>query len=117
VRIESCTVLLLGVASCGAHVTPAEPVPARSIGSCTLEVLPLPPQAPYLVLGQGYSDNMSEPSVSALFQKGCELGADALVAPLPPAALGNGKDAQERLAGTFIRRCPATGCPQAPATR
>jgi hypothetical protein len=92
-------------------------VATRTVGSCTLEVLSLPPSAPYVVLGQGYSDNMSDPSVSALFEKGCELGADAFVAPIPPESFVTAEGAPARLAGTFIRRCPATGCPASQPTR
>ncbi|MGZ6081150.1 MAG: hypothetical protein ACXWK4_10085, partial [Myxococcaceae bacterium] len=87
--------------------SPSPPVAPRTVGNCTLEVLSLPPSTPYLVLGQGYSDDMSEPSVAALFEKGCQLGADALVAPLPPM---RSPSESPRLAGTFIRRCPASGC-------
>ena len=106
------SVLAVGVLwACTAHVTPAPAVPARTLGSCTLEVLSLPPRTPYVVLGQGYSDNMSEESVSALFQKGCELGADAFVAPLPPESFLTSRGDPARLAGTFIHRCPTTGCP------
>jgi len=46
--------------ACGANVTTAPPAPPRTIGRCTVEVLSLPPQTPYLVLGQGYSDNMTD---------------------------------------------------------
>jgi hypothetical protein len=109
--------LLVGAWGCGAHVTPAPPVPSRTIGSCTLEVLSLPPSTPYVVLGQGYSDNMSEPSVAALFEKGCALGADGFVAPLPPESFVNDGHGSPRLVGTFIRRCPAAGCPASQAAR
>jgi hypothetical protein len=117
VRTGLSVLVVLGLVGCTAHVTPAPPVAARTLGSCRLEVLSLPPSSPYLVLGQGYSDNMTEESVSALFEKGCQLGADALVAPLPPDSFLTAEGAPARLAGTFIRRCPATGCPASQATR
>jgi hypothetical protein len=60
---------------------------------------------------------MTESSVSALFEKGCQLGADALVAPLPPESFANAEGAPARLAGTFIRRCLPAGCPATQATR
>jgi hypothetical protein len=102
---------MLLAAACGAHVTTAPPVPPRTIGNCTMEVLFLPPQTPYVVLGQGYSLNMEEASVQALFEKGCALGADALVAPIPPDALPEqGASSPGRLTGTFIRRCPPAAC-------
>jgi hypothetical protein len=60
---------------------------------------------------------MSESSVSALFEKGCQLGADAFVSPLPPESFMTAEGAPARLAGTFIRRCPTNGCPASQATR
>lgn len=116
-RTGLSVLVLLALGGCTAHVTPAPPVAARTVGSCTLEVLSLPPSAPYVVLGQGYSDNMTEESVSALFQKGCELGANAFVAPLPPESFMTSRGDPARLAGTFIRRCPTNGCPANQATR
>ena len=47
----------------------------------------------------------------------CALGADALVAPLPPESFVTAEGASARLAGTFIRRCPASGCPASQAAR
>jgi len=117
VRTGLSVLVVLGLAGCTAHVTPAPPVAARTVGSCTLEVLTLPPSSPYVVLGQGYSDNMTEASVSALFEKGCQLGADAFVAPLPPESFTTSQGAPARLAGTFIKRCPASGCPAGQAAR
>jgi len=109
-RTVLSTLLVLGAWGCGsAHVSPSPPLAPRTVGSCTLEVVSLPPSTPYVVLGQGYSDDMSEPSVAALFEKGCQLGADAFVAPLPPGSFGS-QSASARLAGTFIRRCPGSGC-------
>jgi hypothetical protein len=103
--------VLILTAGCGAHVTTAPPVPPRAIGGCTMEVLALPPQTPYVVVGQGYSLNMADASVQALFEQGCALGADALVAPVPPDALPEqGANSPGRLAGTFIRRCPSAAC-------
>ena len=116
-RTGLSVLFVLGLVGCTAHVTPAPAVAARTVGGCTLEVLSLPPSSPYVVLGQGYSDNMTEPSVSALFEKGCQLGADAFVAPLPPESFVTSEGAPARLAGTFIRRCPAAGCPASQATR
>ena len=116
-RTGFCVFLIVGVWGCGAHVTQAPPVPSRTVGSCTLEVLTLPPSTPYVVLGQGYSDNMTEQSVAALFEKGCALGADGFVAPLPPDSFVNDGRGSPRLAGTFIRRCPASGCPTSQAAR
>jgi hypothetical protein len=94
--------------ACGARVSTASP-PSRTIGSCRLEVLFLPPQTPYVVLGQGYSLNMEEASVQSLFEQGCALGADALVAPVHPDTF-DPYGSNARLSGTFIRRCPPAGC-------
>jgi hypothetical protein len=98
----------LVASACGARVSTASP-PSRTIGSCRLEVLFLPPQTPYVVLGQGYSLNMEEASVQSLFEQGCALGADALVAPVHPDTF-DPYGSNARLSGTFIRRCPAAGC-------
>jgi hypothetical protein len=116
-RIHFLGVLVAGGVACGAHVTTGSPVPAGHVDGCTLEVLLLPPSTPYVVLGQGYSYNMQEQSIRELFEKGCALGADALVAPLPPESFVNAEGGSARLAGTFIRRCPASGCPVSQAAR
>jgi len=114
-RTGLISTFLLGL-GCSAHVVPVPAVSSRTLGSCTLEVLSLPPSTPYMVLGQGWSDNMTEESVSTLFQKGCDLGADAFVAPLPPEAFEQ-SGTTGRLAGTFIRRCSGGGCPASQASR
>jgi len=111
VRKQFSSFVALAAAGCGALVTTAPPVPPRTIGKCTMEVLALPPSTPYVVVGQGYSLNMAEESVQSLFEQGCALGADALVAPIPPAGLPDHADGSNgHLAGTFIRRCPPSGC-------
>ena len=109
--------LLTVVPGCGATVTRTPPIPSYASGSCRIEVLLLPPQAPYEVLGQGFSDNTTDTSIRALFDQGCVLGADALVAPVPPQTWAPPSSVDSgHLAGVFIRRCPASGCPASSAS-
>ena len=95
----------LGLACSGVQLV--EPLPSSiKAEGCSLEVMPLPPSAPFETLGQART--LSFASLAEFARKGCAMGADAVVVPVPPGALGGA------VWGTFIRRCPPSGCAGGP---
>ncbi len=85
--------------------------PLAPWGAARSRCLSLPPTTPYVVLGQGYSDDMPSPAwrpssrraASSAPMRSWRRSADAIPERAP------------RLAGTFIRRCPAWGARRAAA--
>jgi hypothetical protein len=104
--LASLTTMVVGAGCVGARVVPALPSQVRADQSCSLDVLPLPPNVPFETLSQAGTLNTSR-GLTELARLGCAKGADAIVVPVPPDALHGS------LWGTFIRRRAVSPAEQA----